>query len=52
MLVAPALRIHPANETVRRYLKPEVDWTLVALDEHWRKRRRVIFRKRSETITK
>ena len=49
MLVAPALRIHPANETVLRYLKPEVDWTLVALDEHWRKRRRVIFRKRSET---
>lgn len=48
MLVAPALRIHPANETVLRYLKPEVDWTLVALDEHWRKRRRVIFRKRSE----
>lgn len=51
MLVAPALRIHPANETVLRYLKPEVDWTLVALDEHWRQRRRVIFRKRSETIT-
>lgn len=48
MLVAPALRIHPANETVLRYLKPEVDWTLVALDEHWRQRRRVIFRKRSE----
>ena|SRR5271155_192097 len=48
MLVAPALRIHPANETVLRYLKSEVDWTLVALDEHWRQRRRVIFRKRSE----
>jgi len=50
MLVAPVLRIHPANETVLRFLKPEVDWTLVALDEHWRQRRRVIFRKRSETI--
>jgi hypothetical protein len=49
VLVAPALRIHPANETVLRYLKSEVDWTLVALDEHWRQRRRVIFRKRSET---
>lgn len=46
-LVAPALRIHPANETVLRFLKPEVEWTLVALDEHWRERRRVIFRKRS-----
>ena len=52
ILVAPALRIHPANETVLRYLKPEVDWTLVALDEHWRQRRRVIFRKRSETMVK
>jgi hypothetical protein len=48
MLVAPALRIHPSNETVLRHLKPEVEWTLVALDEHWRQRLRVIFRKRSE----
>jgi hypothetical protein len=47
MLVAPALRIHPANETVLRYLKQEVDWTLIALDEHWRQKRKVIFRKRS-----
>jgi hypothetical protein len=47
MLVAPALRIHPANETVLRHLKTEVDWTLIALDEHWRQRRRVIFRKRN-----
>jgi hypothetical protein len=44
--VAPALRIHPANETVLRYLSPEVEWTLIALDEHWRERRRVVFRKR------
>jgi hypothetical protein len=40
------LRIHPANETVLRYLSPEVEWTLIALDEHWRERRRVVFRKR------
>lgn len=45
--VAPALRIHPANETVLRYLSPEVEWTLIALDEHWRERRKVVFRKRS-----
>jgi hypothetical protein len=48
MLVAPALRIHPANETVLQYLKPEIEWVLVALDEHWRQRLRVIFRKRRE----
>ena len=29
------------------YLSPEVEWTLIALDEHWRERRRVVFRKRS-----
>jgi hypothetical protein len=45
--VAPALRIHPANETVLRYLSPQIEWTLIALDEHWRERRRVVFRKRS-----
>jgi len=45
--IAPALRIHPANETVLRYLAPQVEWTLIALDEHWRDRRRVVFRKRS-----
>jgi hypothetical protein len=45
--IAPALRIHPANETVLRYLSPEVEWTLIALDEHWRERRKVVFRKRS-----
>ena len=43
--VAPALRIHPANETVLRYISPEVEWTLIALDEHWRERRKIVFRK-------
>ena len=46
-LIAPALRIHPANEVVLRYLSPQVEWVLIALDEQWRKRRKVIFRKRS-----
>jgi hypothetical protein len=30
---------------VLRYLKAEVQWTLLALDEHWRQQRRVIFSK-------
>jgi hypothetical protein len=46
-LVAPALRIHPATEIVLRYLSPRVDWTLVALDERWRKHLKAIWRKRS-----
>ncbi len=46
-LVAPSLRIHPATEVVLRYLKPEVEWTLLGLHEHWRRTMKVITRKRS-----
>jgi hypothetical protein len=49
LLAAPALRIHPANETVLRYLSPQVEWELVALSEHWRRELRVVFRKRQGT---
>jgi hypothetical protein len=48
-LVAPTLHIHPATDTVLRYLAPEIDWTLVGIDERWRDGVRVIFRKRSNT---
>jgi hypothetical protein len=51
-LVAPALRIHPATETVLRYLSPRVDWTLLALDERWRKQIKVVWRKRSSDRAK
>jgi hypothetical protein len=47
LLIAPALRIHPANEPVLRYLSPQVEWELVALGEHWRRSLQVVFRKRS-----
>ncbi len=46
-LVAPSLRIHPATEVVLRYVKPEVEWTLLGLHEHWRRTMKVITRKRS-----
>ena len=46
-LVAPALRVHPATEVVLRYLSPRVDWVLVAIDERWRKKIKVVWRKRS-----
>jgi hypothetical protein len=49
LLAAPALRIHPANETVLRALSPQVDWELIALGEHWRRELNVIFRKHSGT---
>jgi hypothetical protein len=47
-LVAPALRIHPATDVVLRHLSPEVQWELIGLNEDWRKRRKVILRKRVE----
>ena len=47
VLAAPALRIHPANEPVLRYLSPEIEWELIALSEHWRRDLKIVFRKRS-----
>jgi len=47
LLAAPALRIHPANEILLRYLSPHVEWELIALAEHWRRDVKAVFRKRS-----
>lgn len=49
MLVAPALHIHPANESVLRHLSPQVPWEVVAVDEHWREQCRVVLRKRADS---
>jgi hypothetical protein len=46
LLVAPALHIHPATDTILRYISPELDWSLIALDERWREEVKVVFRKR------
>ena len=46
-LVAPSLHIHPATETILRYLSPRVEWNLLALDERWRQQIRVVWRKQS-----
>ncbi len=50
-LVAPALRVHPATETVLAYLSPRVEWNLIALDERWRQQIKVVWRKRSVAKT-
>ncbi|HEV2716685.1 MAG TPA: hypothetical protein VGU64_15595 [Terriglobales bacterium] len=47
LLVAPALHVHPATDTLLRYISPEIEWTLAAIDERWRDGVRVVFRKRS-----
>jgi len=48
LLVAPALHVHPATDTLLRYLSPDIDWELLAVDEHWRRALRVTFRKHPE----
>ncbi len=45
--VAPALRVHPATTTLLRYLSPEVEWTLIAVNEDWRREPSVVWRKRA-----
>ncbi len=45
LLVAPALRVHPTTDILLRYLSPQIDWTLVQLDERWRDGVRVVNRK-------
>jgi hypothetical protein len=47
-LIAPALRIHPATDTLLRYLSPEIPWEIIGVNEDWRIRRKVILRKRSD----
>jgi hypothetical protein len=51
LLVAPALHIHPATDIILRYLTPEVDWNLIAIDERWREDMNVVFRKRRTQTT-
>lgn len=45
-LIAPSLRIHPSTDTVLRHLSKEVPWEVIGLNEDWRKRRKVILRKK------
>ncbi len=47
-LVAPALRTHPATDTVLRYLSPRIDWALAQVDERWRNGVRVVNRKHAK----
>jgi len=46
-LVAPALHVHPVTDALLRYISPEIEWTLVGIDERWREGVRVVFRKRA-----
>jgi hypothetical protein len=47
-LVAPALHVHPATDTLLRYISPEIEWEFVGIDERWREGVKVVFRKRPQ----
>lgn len=49
-LVAPALHVHPATDTLLHYLSPEIGWILLGIDERWRHGLRAIFRKRARDL--
>jgi hypothetical protein len=34
---APALHVHPATDILLRYTSPEIEWTLLGIDERWRR---------------
>jgi hypothetical protein len=48
ILAAPALHVHSSTATMLRYFSPELDWTLLALDERWRDGIRVVFHQQKE----
>jgi hypothetical protein len=43
-LAAPALRFHPATDTLLKYLAPEICVTRIGLNENWRQGLKVMFR--------
>ena len=49
-LVAPALRTHPATDTLLRYVSPQIQWSVVQVDERWRAGVRVVNRKHPQNI--
>jgi hypothetical protein len=51
-LVAPALHVHPAMDTLLRYISPEIEWEFVGIDERWREGVKVVFRKRADRSTR
>ncbi len=45
LLIAPALRVHPAVDTVLRYFSPQIQWMLAGISERWREGIQVVYRK-------
>jgi len=50
-LVAPALHVHPATDTLLRYIAPEIECELIGIGEKWREGIQVVFRKRRQNLS-
>ena len=48
-LVAPALRTHPSTDVLLRYMSPQIQWSVIQIDERWRDGVRVVNRKHPGT---
>jgi hypothetical protein len=46
-LIAPALHVHPATDTLLHYISSAIEWAVVGIDERWRDGVRAVFRKRT-----
>jgi hypothetical protein len=44
LLVAPAMEFHPTNETVLRYLKPEIPIERIGIGLEWKRELKVVYR--------
>jgi hypothetical protein len=51
LLVAPALHVHPATDTLLRYIAPEIECELIGIGEKWREGVQVVFRKRRQNLS-
>jgi hypothetical protein len=49
-LVAPALRTHPATDTLLHYFSAQIPWSVVQIDERWREGVRVVNRKHPKKV--
>ena len=50
-LVAPSLHIHPSTDILLKYFSPNIEWTVVGLNEYWREEIKVVFRKHPKPAT-
>jgi hypothetical protein len=44
LLIAPSLRFHPAGDILLRHLHPQIEIERIGLNEHWRRRLKVVLR--------